>query len=233
MYEIKTRVAFSDIDSGGYLSIGGLIHKLQDCCSLQSEDVGYGLEWLSERGLGWYIISWQIHIHRLPYMGEQLRIKTMPYLFRGYFGNRNFTVENEKGELLAEANSAWILMDIKNAVPYRLPKEMVEAYGLDEELPIEWPNRKIPVPKNREKVYGFEVSPMHVDTNFHMSNSHYVEAAVACLPPGESVKELYAEYKKQARLSDQVTVCMNESDGQRTVSLEDNHQEPFACVIFR
>ena len=233
MYETKDRVAFSDIDSAGYLSIGGLIHKLQNCCSLQSEDVGYGLRWLSRRDMGWYIISWQIHIHRLPYMGEEILTKTMPYLFRGYFGNRNFTMEDANGEILVEANSVWILMDIKNVIPARLPKEMVEAYGLDPALPIEWPDRKIPVPAERTKVYDFTVSPMHVDTNFHMSNSHYVEAAVACLPRDMPVKELYVEYKKQARLHDEIFVCMAEEDGTRTVSLEDKEKDAYACVVFR
>ncbi len=233
MYETRGRIGISDVDAYGYMTIGALIHKMQDCCSLQSEDVGYGLKWLQDHHSGWYIVSWQVHIHKLPFMGEEVVTKTMPYYFQGYLGNRNFAVFDKKGDPIAEANSYWILMDLDKVIPYRLPPEMIEAYSIDEELPIAWPNRKIRASEDRKAVYDFTVSPMHVDTNSHMNNSHYVEAARACLPADRFIKELYVDYKMQARLGERVIVSAYERPDGVQVVLENEDKKAYACVEFK
>ena len=233
MYETVSRVAISDVDADGYMSIGALSHRMHDCCSLHCEDAGYGLKWLQEHHAGWYIVSWQGHILKeLPFMGEEITTRTIPYYLKGYLGNRNFLVFDSNGEPIVEANSNWVLMDLKNGRPYRLPREMIDAFTVDEELPIDWPIRKIKADEDRKKIYDFTVSPMHVDTNSHMNNSHYVEAAKACLQREDDIKEMYVDYKAQARLGDKVTASVSEHDNDMQITLEDGSDEIYACVNF-
>ena len=79
MYEMKGRVRYSEVDSDGRLTIPALINYLQDCCTFQSEDLGVGLPYLRERGIGWFVTSWWIHVEKLPAMGEHITVKTWPY----------------------------------------------------------------------------------------------------------------------------------------------------------
>ena len=50
MYELQSRVRYSELDADARLSIIGIMNYLQDCSTLQSEDCGVGLDWLENFG---------------------------------------------------------------------------------------------------------------------------------------------------------------------------------------
>lgn len=232
MYEMKTRVPYQDVGAEGILTDTGLVKQFQNCCTFHCEDLGYGLPWLAEKHLGWFVISWQIHVHKRPRFGDEVYVQTLPYNLKGPMGNRNFLVLDSDRNVLAEANSIWLLMDLKAQSPYRIPKDMIEAFHQDEPLPISWPPRKIKIPNDREICYSFTVSPMHVDTNGHMNNAYYMDAAASALPADFAADEVYVEYKAQAHLNDEVIVSkIGISDGVQVV-LENEEQEPYATILF-
>ena len=232
MYEMKIRVPYYDIGLDAYMTETGIINEFQNCCTFQCEDIGFGLRWLKERNFGWFVVSWQLHIHRLPFYGEEIVVQTMPYMLKGPFGNRNFVMRDASGEVLVEANSIWIFMNLEKVSPVRVPKEMVEAFGHDDALDIAWPSRKIQMPEGGQEVFRFEVSPMHVDTNSHMNNTYYVEGARGALPKDFSVKEMYVEYRNQAKLGDTVIVKRKTTDKGIYVVLENEEEEAYATVAF-
>lgn len=232
MYETKVRIPYNDIGTDAYMTETGIINEFQNCCTFQCEDIGYGLRYLSERKIGWFVISWQVHIYERPYYGEEITVITLPHLLKGPFGYRNFVMKNRDGKVLAEANSIWILMNLLDVTPVKVPEDMKAAFGLDEPLPIKWPNRKIKPDENREMVYEFEVSPMHVDTNGHMNNTYYIDGARGALPKGFSTKEMYVEYKRQAKLGDRILVSLSHLENGFQVVLEDETGEPYAAVNF-
>ena len=80
--------------------------------------------------------------------------------------------------------------------------------------------------------YDFVVTKMHLDTNHHMNNAHYVEAARECLPRGQKISQIYVEFRKSAVLSDQVICYSVQEENQRVVALENEKKELFAVVEF-
>ena len=47
MYDFKSRVRYSEVNSERQLTLPALIDYLQYCCTFQSEDIGVGLDVLS------------------------------------------------------------------------------------------------------------------------------------------------------------------------------------------
>lgn len=233
MYEMKTRVPYQDVGADGILTDTGLVKQFQNCCTFHCEDLGYGLPWLAEKHLGWFVISWQIHVHKRPRFGDEVYVQTFPYALKGPMGNRNFLLLDSERNILAEANSIWLLMDLEAQSPHRIPKDMIEAFHQDEPLEILWPPRKIRIPTEREHCYSFTVAPMHVDTNHHMNNAYYMDAATAALDRSFTVGEIYVEYKTQALLGDEVIVSRAEIEDGIQVVLADTNDEAYATVIFK
>ena len=62
--------------------------------------------------------GWQICVERYPALGEQLSVQTWPYDFKGFYGMRNFVLQNEAGERLAWANSLWVYVDLDTGRPH-------------------------------------------------------------------------------------------------------------------
>lgn len=95
MYEIQSRIRYSETDADARLSILGMMNYFQDCSTFHSEDSGVGLSWLEKEKRSWFLSSWQIRISRRPALGETVTIATWPYDFRGIFGMRNFAIYDE------------------------------------------------------------------------------------------------------------------------------------------
>lgn len=107
MYTFDSRVRYSETDEEGNLSVVGIMNYLQDCSTFQSEDLKLGISYLNEEKRAWWLSGWQIEILRQPHFGERIRISTWPYGFKGIYGYRNFTIEDEMGNPLVRADSTW------------------------------------------------------------------------------------------------------------------------------
>lgn len=234
MYELHSRVRYSEADERGRLSVTGIMNYLQDCCTMQAEDLGIGLGYLAENHIGWFVTSYQIKLlKQMPAVGDEIIVKTWPYRFRGMLGYRNFTIEDTDGNRYVEADSLWILMDLEKLTPIRLPQQMLDVYATDPQIQGEWNLRKRKIPEEMEKQYDFLVTKLHLDTNHHMNNARYVEAARECLAPGETVCEIYVEFRRSAVLQDQVICCGAREEDRRIVTLENPDKDIFAVVEFK
>ena len=116
MYTFDSRVRYSETDEEGNLSVVGIMNYLQDCSTFQSEDLKLGISYLNEEKRAWWLSGWQIEILRQPHFGERIRISTWPYGFKGIYGYRNFTIEDEMGNPLVRADSTWFYYDLEKAV---------------------------------------------------------------------------------------------------------------------
>ena len=71
MYQFDSRVRYSETDEQGRLSVTGILNYLQDCSTLQSEDIGLGIEYLKKTRHAWWLSSWQIIIDRYPVLEKR------------------------------------------------------------------------------------------------------------------------------------------------------------------
>ena len=235
MYQFDSRVRYSETDEQGRLSVTGILNYLQDCSTLQSEDIGLGIEYLKKTRHAWWLSSWQIIIDRYPVLGEEIVISTWPYDFKGIYAYRNFTIQDPEGNYLVRANSNWFFFDTESGCPVRVGEEDVAAYGIgqEEKLPMDYAPRRIPVPAEYEEYPVIAVAAHHIDTNHHVNNAQYVEIAREVLPAGLFIRELRVEYKKAAILGDQIIPRVSAEADCYTVALCDTEGRPYAVVWLR
>lgn len=236
MYQFCSRVRYSEVDSERNLTIPALLDYLQDCCTFQSEQLGVGVDYLMKQQAVWVLSSWEIRIYRRPRMGEQISVGTWPYDFKGFYGYRNFTITGADGEVLADANSVWVYMDLKTMRPAKIGDGMREAYlpDLGEQLGGEWSERKIRCNKTftPEKKEPVRVARFFIDTNHHMNNGKYILVAEEYLPEGFEIGGLRAEYKKAAVSGDTICPEVITEEKSVTVTLANEEGVPYAVVQF-
>ena len=206
IYTYESRVRYSEIGEDANMTLFSLFNNFQDCCTFHGEEVGVGLQHNLERGHGWIIANVQCRISRMPRFGERLRIMTWAEGFRGMIAHRNFSMENESGELLAEAATDWIFMDLISRKPIRIPEEQVEAYQLhaDKKLTCDPGKRKVRMPEGGTVEKPFLIQEHHLDTNGHVNNAQYIRMTTPYLPAGFAIHGLRVEYRKQAMLGDTI-----------------------------
>ena len=98
---------------------------------------------------------------------------------------------------------------------------------------MDYAPRKIKIPDNGVPKDKFAVREYHLDTNHHVNNRQYVQMAMEFLGREAKVRELRAEYKKQAVLGDEIIpVVYKVNDRETIVSLNTDDGKPFAIVQF-
>lgn len=190
MYSFESRIRYSEIDNRGTLSPEALMNYFQDCSTFQTQDGVVTMEVMHERNLAWVVSSWQVVINRMPRLGEEVVIGTLPYELKGFIGKRNFFMDTKAGERLAFANSIWSLIDIEKGVPSRITEDILETYPLDPMLEMDYAPRKLPFPKQADENGIFcrgekmQITKHNLDTNQHVNNAQYIIMAL------EAVKDL-------------------------------------------
>lgn len=232
MYQFKSRVRYSECDAKAQITLPALVNYFQDCCTFQSQDVGVGVDYMSEHHVAWMLSAWQINVERYPKMGENIIISTWPYDFKGFYGYRNFTIQDAENRVLAYANSIWIFVDTESGRPKKVSDKMLEVYTFDEPYPMETCGRKMRLPENMEEKEAFPVQKFHIDTNHHVNNEKYIEMALEYLGEQDKINSVRVEYKKAAVLGDMLYPHIGKKAGKTVVALGDQEQRPYAIVEF-
>ncbi len=234
MYSFDSRIRYSECDSEGKLAVTALLNYFQDCSTMQSEDLGVGVKALHERGTLWVVNSWHIEIIRMPGLGERIETGTIPYEIRGFFGKRNFFMKDAAGQYLAKADSLWTYISMGTGVPERIPQDIMDAYGLEQRIDMDYRNRKIAIPKEGgEAVQDIHITEYLLDANHHVNNGKYVELAAGIIPEQHEVKKVRVEYRKQAFLGEVIKPRIYRMEDRIVVDLSDTEGNPYSVVEFQ
>lgn len=232
MYQLKSKVRYSEADSNSRLTYHGLLNYLQDSSTLHSEELGESGAQLLEQNMAWILSFWQICIEEMPKLSDDITISTWPYSTKGLFGQRNFCVDNEEGKRIVRANSIWVLIDPRTGRPIRITDEVSSHYPDEPKLEMDYCDRKIIIPTEYEEKEPIQVQKYFIDTNHHMNNGKYVMVAETFLPEGFVVHEIRVEYKKAAVLGDVLYPRVTVKEKEVTVVLADENGNVFATVLF-
>ena len=232
MYNIETKVRYSECGENGKMKLSSLVNQFQDSSSEHSESLGVGMDYLKKQRRAWILNSWQIVIERYPKAHEDIVVSTWPTGFRGVFGPRNFCMKTPGGEMLAYANTLWVYLDIEKGTPTKPSEEEKSIYGTEPPLDMEYTSRKIKLPEEAKVVDTVSVRKYHIDTNSHMNNSQYVLLAAEVLPEDFVARQVRVEYKKSAVYGDKIVIKMAEEETRIVVELSDENNVTYALVEF-
>lgn len=230
MYTYERKVTYSDLSWNGHVDEAQIVRYFQDCSTMQSDALGMGIDFLQQHSHVWMLTSWQILFYRKPELGENIQTATWAYGFDAMYGYRNFTLKDCNSELLAAANSVWVLINTKTGRPERLTSEFVEGYGCEEKFPMDYAPRHIKLPKMWENMQSFEVTKADLDTNCHVNNARYIAMALEYVKDTDHMIQIRAEYKKAAVYKDKIYPRIHRDDDRLTVALCDQEGHIFVVV---
>lgn len=232
MFQLESRIRFSEIDHTGRLSIPGLVNYFQDTTTFHGEEIGQSVQYAMETGHVWLMSSWQIEVKRLPKMGERVKICTWPTGMDKCFGFRNFQMKSVEGEELARAYSIWTYCDVKKGRPLKLTKEILDLYPLEPALDMEIQGRKITLPEEMTDQEALPVRRGQIDTNEHVNNCQYIQMALEVCPECACAERIRVEYKKAAVYGDVIIPAVGKAGRTTTVNLKSAAGQCFAIVEF-
>ncbi|MBQ8280481.1 MAG: acyl-[Roseburia sp.] len=234
MYQFKSKVRYSEVNSDKVLTLAALTDYLQDTCTFQSEGLGAGMDFLRARKEAWILSSWEIVIKDMPKVCDEISVGTFPCSFKGFYGHRNFVVTDASDKVVAFANSLWVYINYETKKPARIPEEVARAYDevIGEPIDFDWSDRKIKIEGEGVEGEPVAVHSFFIDTNEHMNNGKYIMVAEEYLPEGFKVERVRAEYRNAAVLGDILYPVVYTQENSITVVLNDEEKKPYAVIQF-
>lgn len=233
-FSFNNKIRFSETGDNETLSIGKIIDYMQDCTNYHSESLGAGIGFQEETGRGWILNSWQIKICGDIKLGNTIQTTTWPSSFDKICGYRNYTMVNleQPKEILIEADSTWVMMDMKRQRISRIEDSDIKMYDCEPPLSEELKKKKIVVGTNYTKQSPYIVRRYQLDINGHMNNSWYVKMAEEYILDIKKVGFVRVEYKKSAKKGDIIIPFVCYDENRCLVELRDKDEKIYAIVEF-
>ena len=205
-YEIH----FYEIDYKRKVLLTSIVNFLGDIAITQSEKIGMGLKYLSEKKLGWVIYKWDITMIRYPEFNEKITVRTWPSSFRKFYAYRQYDILDAAGEVIGNANSVWFLIDTLRRKPKSISNEIYAAYKIDDETRNSVDFGKLRPPAIIDEEKSFNVRYSDIDTNKHVNNVKYIAWCIETVPINIVVKytlqNIKVIYEKETTYGEMIKV---------------------------
>ena len=203
MYQLKSKVRYSEADFKSKLTHHALLNYLQDSSTLHSEELGESGAQLLEKNMAWVFYKYDIKVNRYPKYGEKIKVVTMPKSFKKFYASRGYEIYDKNNEKIVEGEGIFLLIDIDKRRAIRIPEEQYIVYGIDIENCPDIKLTKLEKLTKEMNKNHFKVRYGDIDSNMHVNNVKYVEWAVESLPLevilNYQLEELSVIFEKECR----------------------------------
>lgn len=212
VFSTQLRLRNKDVNLYRRLRTSRLFELMQEASIRHTEELGMGREMTLDRGLLWMVTLQRAEIARMPEYDELITLESWPGETMHLLFPRYYRVLDEKGAVLLSASALWALVDQET-------RRMVfpDRHGVVIEGEVTGHEIALPSPPRRaqgEAVARFKVPFSYVDLNGHMNNTRYFDLAEDLIPAaseGREVREIAVEYANEVRLSEEISVSIEET----------------------
>lgn len=208
--EKEYEVNYYEIDYNEKLLITGLVNYFGDIATRHFENVGGSLTYSKEKGMAWVLYKWNIDINRYPKYGQKIKVRTNAYSFRKFYGYRTFEAFDEKDNIIARANSIWLLIDTNKRRILRIGEDMYKIFGLTKKDNKPLFIKKVKLPEKFSIEKSFNVRYSDIDTNRHVNNVKYIDWILETIPLDiilkYTIKHINITYEKEALYGEKIKI---------------------------
>lgn len=211
--EKRVRVQESFCDMFFKMPLSYLLKEAQQISAEHCEALGIGSSYMKSVGQAFLLAKLKVDIARQPRGGEEILVKTVPYLPRLFAYPRFTYFMDQAGETLVTIDSRWILVDTRERkIQRQLPSVMEGMFPEAGDI------GDFRIPRMKEPAYLEDYPVKYSVTDFigHMTNAAYGDVAVNCfggeLMKGKSIRRAMIAYHKEALPGDVIRL-FTEADG--------------------
>jgi len=202
-------VRSSEIDARGQITMPMLVSYMQEAAWDNTATLGISMYELLEQGLTWVLQRFRVEMFRYPKHREEVTVETWASGREKVFLHRDFRIYDENKQLLGQATSVWLVMDVVKrqltAVPdFVTALELAPGYE-----PLPFAKGKLPALTEAPYELQTQVRWHDIDLNNHVTNTRYLQWALETLPSEfleqKQLEEVDIIFRSETTLGDVVT----------------------------
>lgn len=195
------------VHPSGKLSLTALADLFQEIAWLHADSADFGRN-LTAQNQSWILSRIDIHCENLPSWSDSIKVYTAGRGVDKLFAFREFLVTNPSGDILANAMSSWVLMNMQSKRLLR-PEQVLPGALFD---PLEKPEsqpEKIRVEGDLVCTETLKVRYSDLDLNNHVNNASYIRWVENILCENKCSKPNFLiNYQAECHLGDELEISL-------------------------
>jgi len=217
-----------------------IVAYLQETSIRHTDSTPFPMQWYSDNGFCYLLTNWHIKINKYPKLGDKIKAFTWPVYFKGILCERYFEMQDENKNIISQANSKWVYMDLNKRRPRKPPAEHEIGYGGCYPTGGTYDYDFVPDISEYIKINtgSFKTTRRDIDANNHVNNIRYIEWATDNIPDEifnlGSITEMKIAYKKECNKDQELYVetYVNKNNKNEIYS-EIKENNPAGALLFR
>lgn len=183
VFRETSRIRYFDAEPSGRASVPAMCRLLEEAASSQTERLGLSIRQVIETSRMWVLTRFAVSVITLPRMGDEVSVETWASdRTGGVRAYRDFRMRDAGGNVLAEAASLWLLLDLKTRRLVRLPDSVLRIREPERVGAETVDSSPLAPPENVSAEDEFRVRWSDLDENGHANNIRYIEWLLETVP---------------------------------------------------
>jgi len=173
------RVQPQDVDFQYKVTMSAMANILLTTAGYNADDNGFGIRFLNEMECTWVLTRFAVEMNRFPEQYENISVETWIENVGRASTTRNFCIRDEKNEIIGNACSIWVMLDLNT----RRAKDLLALDGIHKFASGEAGLIAKPIKLDAvegEDYDGFKVKYSDIDINGHVNTISYIEWISDC-----------------------------------------------------
>ena len=184
-YKESFKIRANEVDHDGEATLPALCNLLQEVAGNHALLLNFDITDLFKKNLTWVLHRLHVKVFRYPKWREEIEIETWPSRGDALRAYRDFRITNKDGEVLAVSLSYWMMINLENRRPTRMPAEVLDMSFRDDHT-LEVRNDRIKLSDELMPCAQFKVRKADLDMNNHVNNVNYIQWMCDAIPDDNS-----------------------------------------------
>jgi len=209
-------IMVSDVGPDKKARLKSLFNYLQATIDMHSREKGTSATQLESRNLSWVYARFYAEVREYPSLYQSVTCRTWLSKLEPYLAHRDFTISDDKGEVMMVATGSLALInrDTRRPVEIKTPAgKVIEIYP---ERSVEFIPSRIPEMENYAIAYRTAARYEDIDINNHMNNASYAQMffeSLAGQVNGSELSSIDIVFRGEVSLRDELS-CMCDGAGE-------------------
>lgn len=236
IFESKTRVDISKVNSNALITNKGLLSLLEDTACMHSDIAGLGIIDIPITHLSWVQLNWKVQIFRRLQYRENVTVRTWAGNATKVSTLRDFEVFDENNNRTCIATTKWTLVNADTQTITKITDDIINRYTPEDRTVFpDFTFKKLEEPEEFSNEYIYTTQRRDIDVNKHMHNLNYLDLAYETLPEdvylNDEFNNIEIMYKNAILLGDTSKCLYGINDGKHTVVIKNLDGKTLHCIV--
>ncbi len=234
--EQKFFIGAFDVDAGKRVTNTALLEMLSDMSMYHGAVAGH-TKTDRKSEISWVVLSWKMNVYRRPTMFSTVRAVTWARDYTKVRATRDYIIYDEEDNVVAEAISEWVALDVATGRFLRLTPELVAPFDPEPDsktiTDYEFPSMRH-IDSNVLISGEMEINRMMFDYNGHVHNCVYLGLAEQILPEEQyhhRFNEVVILYKLEITNQDNVVLDYSVEDDRHIVAIRQKSDNKLHALV--